>query len=165
MRKWIGRNKRGLTSGKRLNHDPPAVTAKLGWRYHHIGIPHTQPRAREHHVGQLRVYVSGFETSPYGIEWIRFEPHCHVPEIVRIVPHIAFAVDDLDEALKGREILIAPTEPSVGVRVAFILDDGAPVELLEFYTAKAARPKTRHAAEQRAAPDDGAPAKEMRRRR
>jgi|SRR5213596_2026490 len=104
---------------------------------------HTQPRAREHHVGQLGVYVSGFETSPYGIEWIRFEPHCHVPEIVRIVPHIAFAVDDLDEALKGREILIAPTEPSVGVRVAFILDDGAPVELLEFCTAKAVRPTTR----------------------
>src|SRR5213083_225583 len=148
--------KRAVTSGKRLNHEPPAVTAKLGWRYHHIGIPYTQPRAREHHVGQLRVYVSGFETSPYGIEWIRFEPHCHVPEIVRIVPHIAFAVDDLDEALKGREILIAPTEPSVGVRVAFILDDGAPVELLQFYTAKAVRPKTRQAAEQRAAPDDGA---------
>src|SRR5213083_435474 len=108
---------------------------------------------------------SGFETSPYGIEWIRFEPHCHVPEIVRIVPHIAFAVDDLDEALKGREILIAPTEPAVGVRVAFILDDGAPVELLEFCTAMAVRPTTRHAAEQRAAPDDGAPAKETRRRR
>jgi hypothetical protein len=64
-----------------------------------------------------------------------------VPEIVRIVPHIAFAVDDLDEALKGREILTAPTESSVGVRVAFILDDGAPVELLEFYTVKAVRPK------------------------
>jgi hypothetical protein len=70
-----------------------------------------------------------------------------VPEIVRIVPHIAFAVDDLDEALKGREILIAPTEPSAGVRVAFILDDGAPVELLQFYTVKAVRPKTRHVAE------------------
>jgi len=111
------------------------------------------------------VHVSGFDTSPYGIEWIRFEPHCHVPEIVRSVPHIAFAVDDLDEALKGREILIAPTEPSVGVRVAFILDDGAPVELLQFYTAKAVRPKTRRAAEQRAAPDDSARAKEMRRRR
>ena len=113
----------------------------------------------------LGVHVAGFETSPYGIEWIRFEPHCHVPEIVRIVPHIAFAVDDLDEALKGREILIAPTEPSVGVRVAFILDDGAPVELLQFDTVKAVRPKTRHAAEQRAAPDDGARAKGMRRRR
>src|SRR5215472_1535754 len=131
--------------GKRLNHEPPAVTAKLGWRYHHIGIPHTQPRAQEHHVAHLGVHVSGFETSPYGIEWIRFEPHCGVPAIVRTVPHIAFAVDDLDEALKGREILIAPTEPSVGVRVAFILDDGAPVELLEFDTATAVRPKTRRA--------------------
>ena len=91
--------------------------------------------------------------------------HCDVPEIVRSVPHIAFAVDDLDEAIKGREVLIAPTEPSAGVHVAFIFDDGAPVELLQFYTAKAVRPKTRRAAEQRAAPDDGAPAKEMRRRR
>jgi hypothetical protein len=91
--------------------------------------------------------------------------HCDVPEIVRSVPHIAFAVDDLDEALKGREVLIAPTEPSAGVRVAFILDDGAPVELLQFYTVKPVRPKARHTAEQRAAPDDGAPAKETRRRR
>ena len=48
--------------------------------------------------------MCGFETSPYGIEWIRFEPHCNVPEIVRSVPHIAFSVDDLDEALKGRQI-------------------------------------------------------------
>lgn len=88
-----------------------------------------------------------------------------MPEIVRIALHIAIAADDLDEALEGREILIAPTEPSAGVRVAFILDDGAPVELLQFYTAKTVRPKTRRAAEQRAARDDGAPAKEMRRRR
>jgi hypothetical protein len=157
--------KRGVTSGKRLNHEPPAVTAKLGWRYHHIGIPHTQPRVQEHHVAHLGVHLSGFETSPYGIERIRFEPHCDVPEIVRSVPHITFAVDDLDGALKGRKVLIAPTEPSPGVRVAFIVDDGAPVELLQFYTVKVVRPKTRHAAEQRAAADDSAPAKEMRRRR
>ena len=118
--------------GTRLNQEPPEVAAKLGWRYHHLGIPHSQLRPREHHVPHLGVYVCGFETSPYGIEWIRFEPHCDVPEIVRTVPHVAFAVDDLDEALKGREILIAPNEPSAGVRVAFILDDGAPIELLQF---------------------------------
>ena len=138
--------KKVVTREKRLSHEPPAAIAKLGWRYHHIGIPYTQPRAGEHHVAHLGVCVSGFETSPYGIEWMRFEPDCDVPEIVRTVPHIAFAVDDLDEALKGREILIAPTEPAVGVRIAFILDDGAPVELLEFSTAEAV-PKTKHAAE------------------
>jgi hypothetical protein len=157
--------KRGVTSGKRLSHEPPAVTATLGWRYHHIGIPYTKPRAQELHVAHLGVHVAGFETSPYGIEWIRFEPHCDVPEIVKMVPHIAFAVDDLDEALKGKEILIAPNEPSVGVRVAFILDDGAPVELLQFYTPKAVRPKTSDAAKQRAAAGDHARAKRMRRRR
>ena len=124
--------------GKRQNHEPPAATARLGWRYHHIGIPHSQPRAGEHHVARLGVHVAGFETSPFGIEWMRYEPHCQVPDIVRNVPHIAFVVDDLDEALKGREILIAPNEPSPGVRVAFILDDGAPVELLEFSGHKAA---------------------------
>jgi len=122
---------------KRRSSDPPDVTTKLGWRYHHLGIPHTQPRADEHHVAHLGVHVCGFETSPFGIEWMRFEAHCDVPDIVRTVPHIAFAVDDLDEALKGREILIAPNEPSAGVRVAFILDDGAPVELLQFSKAEA----------------------------
>jgi hypothetical protein len=127
-----------VTRRKRLNHEPPAVTAKLGWRYHHLGIPYTQPRAGEHYVAHLGVHVTGFESSPFGIEWMRFEPHCQVPEIVRRVPHLAFAVDNLDEALKGREILIAPNEPSPGVRVAFILDDGAPVELLEFSMAKRA---------------------------
>jgi hypothetical protein len=71
---------------------------------------------------------------------MRFDQHCTVPEIVRTVPHIAFAVGDLDEALEGKTILIAPNAPSPGVRVAFILDDGAPIELLEF--APAARPKT-----------------------
>ena len=63
---------------------------------------------------------------------MRFDDHCRVPNVVRTVPHVAFAVDDLDEALIGQRILIAPNAASDGVRVAFILHDGAPVELLEF---------------------------------
>ena len=35
-------------------------------------------------------------------------------------------------ALEGREILIPPNSPSDGVRVAFIVENGAPIELLEF---------------------------------
>jgi hypothetical protein len=119
----------------RQSQDAPLVVARLGWRYHHLGIPHTQPRADEEHIEHLGIHVSGFETSPYGIEWIRFDPHCAVPDVVRTVPHVAFAVPDLDEALEGKEVLIPPNAPSAGVRVAFILDDGAPVELMEFETA------------------------------
>lgn len=41
-------------------------------------------------------------------------------------------MSDLDAELAGREILIAPASPSLGVRVAFIVENGAPVELMEF---------------------------------
>ncbi len=51
---------------------------------------------------------------------------------MKTVPHVAFVVPELDAALEGKLILIAPNEPSPGVRVAFIEDDGAPVELQEF---------------------------------
>ena len=99
--------------------------------YHHLGIPTTEPHLGERHLAGLGVHVAGFESSPYGIEWMRFDPDCAVPDVVRRVPHVAFEVDDLDAELAGKDLLIAPNSPSPGVRVAFIIDDGAPVELLE----------------------------------
>jgi hypothetical protein len=63
---------------------------------------------------------------------MRFEADAPVPELVRHVPHVAFEVDDLAAELRGREILIAPNSPSDGVMVAFIVENGAPVELMEF---------------------------------
>jgi len=101
-------------------------------RYHHLGIPTNEERADETYLEQFKTYVSGYETSPFGIEWMRFEPDCPLPELVKTVPHIAFEVDDLDAALVGQQILIAPNSPSSGVRVAFIVHDGAPVEFLQF---------------------------------
>jgi hypothetical protein len=45
-------------------------------------------------------------------------------------------VADLDRALDGRDVLIEPNSPSEGVRVAFIVHDGAPVEFLEIRSGK-----------------------------
>ncbi len=117
---------------KREDHEPPAAVARLGWRYHHVGIPTEVPRPGETFIPHLKIYVSGFETSPYGIEWMRFEPGCQVSELVRRVPHVAFEVDDLDTALEGKTLLGEVSSPSEGVRVAMIVDDGAPVELIQF---------------------------------
>jgi hypothetical protein len=47
------------------------------------------------------------------------------------VPHVAFEVDDLSAEIAGKEILIAPNSPSPGVTVAFIVENGAPVEFLQ----------------------------------
>jgi hypothetical protein len=118
--------------GARGDNELPSVVAEEGWRYHHIGIPTQSVRPNEIHLPALKVYVSGFQTSPYGIQWMRFEPDAPYPEIVKTLPHVAFEVDDLATALSGKDVLIQPNHPSKGVRVAMILCDGAPVELLKF---------------------------------
>ncbi len=100
-------------------------------RYHHLGIPTSERKPNECYIEQGRCWVSGYEASPYGIEWMRYAPDSPVPELVQRVPHVAFEVDDLEAELAGKEILIAPNSPSEGVMVAFIVDDGAPVEFLQ----------------------------------
>jgi hypothetical protein len=69
---------------------------------------------------------------------MRFEPGSPLPELVRTVPHVAFEVDDLARELEGREVLIPPNSPSEGVTVAFIVDNGAPVELLHIDRSRCA---------------------------
>jgi len=116
----------------RHDHEPPPAIADLGWQFHHLGIPTTVPHPDETYLEQLKIYVRGFDKSPFGIEWMRFEPDCQVHELVRRVPHLAFAVDDLEAALQNRTLLSDISSPSLGVRVAMIIDDGAPIELIEF---------------------------------
>ncbi len=101
-------------------------------KYHHLGIPTATPRQGEQYLPQFKMYVSGYDTSSYGIEWMRFEPDCPLPELVKTVPHIAFEVDDLHAAIAGKEILIQPNSPSAGTTVAFIVENGAPIEFLQF---------------------------------
>ncbi|MGC1649758.1 MAG: hypothetical protein WA741_28365 [Candidatus Sulfotelmatobacter sp.] len=50
---------------------------------------------------------------------------------MRTVPHVGFEVDDLSAEIAAKEILIAPNSPSPG---AFIVENGAPVEFLQFDT-------------------------------
>jgi hypothetical protein len=117
---------------ERQAHEPPSAIAEMGWRYHHLGVPTTVPRPGEVYLPHLKMHVSGFETSPFGIEWMRFEPGCGISELVRTVPHIAFEVDNLEAALARLGVESEITSPSDGVRVAMIVDNGAPVELIEF---------------------------------
>jgi len=125
----------------RQGHEPPSAIAVKGWRYHHIGIPTQTPRPGEIHLPKLKIHVAGFESSPYGIQWMRFDADAPYSQIIKTVPHLAFEVDDLAAALEGKEILTPPNSPSEGVTVAMILDNGAPVELLEFAPALRSKSK------------------------
>jgi hypothetical protein len=119
---------------KRKENESPYVIKKLGWKYHHLGIPTKELIPSEIYIPHLKFYVSGFNTSPFGIEWMRFEDNCPISELIQTVPHIAFEVDDLDKELNENnfEIISEPSIPSKGIRVAMIKHNGAPIELIEF---------------------------------
>jgi len=101
-------------------------------RYHHLGIPTDVAREGEEHLPRYGIHCTDHAANPFGIQWMRYDEDCTLPELVRTVPHVAFEVDDLEEAISGHEVLIEPNSPSEGVLVAFVVVDGAPVEFLQF---------------------------------
>lgn len=101
-------------------------------KYNHLGIPTKTRKPGERYLPAFKMYVSGYEDSIYRIEWMRFESDCPLPEIVKNIPHVAFEVDDLSKAIEGKKVIIEPNNPSEDVRVAFIEENGAPIELMQF---------------------------------
>ena len=101
------------------------------YRYHHLGIPTTEVFAGATYLPQFKMHVSDHLATPYGIQWMRFDEDCTLPELVKRVPQ----VDDLHEAIRGKKIIIEPNEPGPGILVAFIEEAGAPVEFLQITNA------------------------------
>ncbi len=52
--------------------------------------------------------------------------------MVKTVAHVAFVVDDIEKAIAGKNVIIEPNSPYDGIKVAFIEDNGAPIEFLQF---------------------------------
>lgn len=51
--------------------------------------------------------------------------------MVTTMPHLAYLVDNIEEAIKGKEVLVNPFSPGEGVRVTFVAHNGSPIEFLE----------------------------------
>ena len=118
----------------RLDNELPESIEKLGWKYHHLGIPTNNIMPGEIYLPKFRLFVSGFSESPFGIEWMRYEDGSPVNMLIQTVPHIAFEVTDLDHELSihNLKVITEPNSPSEGTRVAMIEHNGAPIELIEF---------------------------------
>jgi len=121
-------------SCNRQDFELPYALKQWGWKYHHLGIPTSNKRDDEKYIPHLKFYVSGFEKSPFGIEWMRFEEDSPMDELIQKIPHLAFEVDNLELELSKRDfnVLSKPNSPSDGVKVAMIEHNGAVVELMEF---------------------------------
>jgi len=119
---------------KRDDQELPSAIADWGWKYHHLGIPTKRKMAEEKYLSVFKFYVSGFDSSPFGVEWMRFEKDSPVNKLIRTVPHLAFEVNDLEGEIKKHQlnVISAPESNFEGIRVAMIEQNGAPIELIEF---------------------------------
>lgn len=106
--------------------------------FDHIGIITIEPQEGESWVAFSKVWVTNPRVHPQRIEYIR---PAEMPDIdssdvglwkLWHLPHVAYRVDDLSEAIKGKEVILGPFEPSDFGAVAFVHEDGGVVEYLEY---------------------------------
>jgi hypothetical protein len=114
----------------------------VSYKYHHIGIPTRVKKKGMIHIEHLHIYATDHESNEFGIQWMLYEEECRIPELVRNSVHVAFEVDDLEKAIKGKKVIIKPNSPSPGVIVALIEEAGVPVEFLQFEKSAAFPEKT-----------------------
>ena len=100
-------------------------------QFHHVGVPSEKKRPNETYLADAKLYITDVAADPYAIEWLRFEADSPLPDVLKKTAHPAFKVDDLEAALKGKKVLIPPFAPMEGVKVAFILHEGVPVEFMQ----------------------------------
>ena len=98
----------------------------------HVGIPTSIVQPGENYLETAKLFITDYSKSPNRIEWLRFESGSEFPELIQTTTHIAYQIEDLEAELKGKTILIAPFSPKEGLTIAFIEEEGAPIELMQF---------------------------------
>jgi hypothetical protein len=118
----------------RQDNELPRATSEWGWKYHHLGVPTKKKMPNETYLDKFKFYVSGFDSNPFGVEWMRFEKNSPVNKLIQSVPHLAFEVKDIDLELSIHDfnVISKPESNFEGIKVAMIEHDGAPIELIEF---------------------------------
>lgn len=101
--------------------------------FDHIGIPTSERQPGERWVETTRVWVTSPRDHHFNVEWLRFEPDSPVRGPLRTQPHVAYRVADVNAAIQGRNVVLAPFEVGNGfVKVAFVEEDGALVEFMQY---------------------------------
>jgi hypothetical protein len=106
----------------------------LSKQFHHVGLRAIDPQPDESFIPSSKCWVTSPHDHPNSIEYLRYAEDSPIDPVFQDAPHIAWAVEDLDAHLEGKELYLAPFE--VGepafARVAFVIEDGLFVEYMQF---------------------------------
>lgn len=97
----------------------------------HIGYPVFEKMEGMMYADSLKVWFTDPSTNPYNIEFVYFEPDCPMAAAIQDTVHIAYQVDNIEEAVKGKSILWPICEPGPGMKIAFVYDQGTPIEFVQ----------------------------------
>ena len=101
-------------------------------KYNHIGIITKEDKEGASFNETLSVWLTDFSKSPNKIEWLKFVEGSCMHELIQKETHIAYEVPNLDEALKGAKLLFGPLVCDEHLTIAFVEEEGIPLELMEF---------------------------------
>lgn len=101
-------------------------------KINHYGIPTQEKQVRETYAEGMKVHLTDYSKSANKIEFLRFEEGSWLPEIIQNVAHIAYEVPCMEEALKGAEVIVEPMQGGENLTIAFIVEEGIPIELMCF---------------------------------
>jgi hypothetical protein len=102
-------------------------------RFDHIGVVTEAKKEGAVFVEATRVWVTNPRDHRYHVEWLRYELDSPVTGPLRTNPHVAYRVTDVEKAIGGHDVLAEPFDVGGGfLRVAFVLADGAVVELMQY---------------------------------
>lgn len=100
--------------------------------FSHVGIPTTESKVGEVYSADMKLFLTDFSDSEHNIEWLRFDADCEMPKEIQEHAHVAYVVENLDEAVAGKNVILDPCSVSDTLRIAFIVDaEGCPVEFME----------------------------------
>lgn len=100
------------------------------YEFHHLGIP-VQGSEDQGVFSEVAGMYTTDNPGKFRIQWHRFTENSTLHPLIKTVPHVAFRVDNLSEAIKGESLLLGPYEPIDDYFVAIINDSGVPVEFIQ----------------------------------
>ncbi len=107
------------------------MNKEITYTFDHIGVPTKNPQDGEFYIEDGKCYATDPSKTKLNIEFLRPEEGCPYPPVLLEKPHVSYLVENLDEALKGENVIIEPFQPIPERRLAFIDVEGCLIELAE----------------------------------
>ncbi|WP_314138299.1 hypothetical protein [Buttiauxella noackiae] len=107
-----------------------AMKDTVKYEFHHFGIP-LQDGKEEGVFSEKAGMYTVDNPGKFRVQWHRFTDNSPLHPLLKTVPHVAFKVDNLEDAIRGEEIILGPYEPIDDYFVAVINDCGVPIELIQ----------------------------------